>query len=137
MAQLPDDVRALFEGANYAHIATVLPDGGPHSVPIWVGMEGDRIAFFTQERSRKARNLDADPRVAISIVDHEDPYRMATIRGRVVERRHGDDALAIIDRLSIRYTSKPFPYRHGTAFLVEPERATAMTLEGFEHAPAA
>ena len=59
MAELPDDVRALFERPNYAHIATVLPDGGPHSVPVWIALEGDRIAFFTQERSRKARNLAA------------------------------------------------------------------------------
>ena len=134
MAELPDDVRALFEGPNYAHIATVLPDGGPHSVPVWAGMEGDRIAFFTQERSRKARNLDADPRVALSIVDHDNPYRMATVRGRVVERVHGDAALEIIDLLSVRFTGEPFPYRQGMAFLVEPERSSSATL-GFEHKP--
>ena len=62
--ELPADVRALFEGANFAHIATVLPDGGPHTVPVWVGLEGDRIAIFTQEGSRKARNIARDPRVA-------------------------------------------------------------------------
>src|SRR5918994_2160732 len=110
MAELPDDVRTLFEGPNYAHIATVLPDGGPHTVAIWVGMEGERIAFFTQEGSRKARNLDRDPRVAFSIVEHANPYRQATVRGRVVERVHGDAALEIMDRMSVRYTGKPFPY---------------------------
>lgn len=135
MAPLPDDVRALFEGPNYAHIATVLPSGAPHSVPIWVGMEGHRIAFFTQERSRKARNLARDPRVALSIVDHENPYRMGWVRGRVVETVHGEEALAIMDRLSHRYTGRPFPYRAGTAYLVEPERASAMELP-FEHTPA-
>ena len=134
MATLPDDVRALFEGANYAHIATVLPDGGPHNVPVWVGMEGDRIAFFTQDRSRKARNIDRDPRVALSIVDHENPYLRATVRGRVVERVHGEAALEIMDRMAIRYTGEPFPYRQGTAFLVEPERASLQQLN-FEHAP--
>jgi PPOX class probable F420-dependent enzyme len=136
MAELPDDVRTLLEGPNYAHIATVLPDGGPHSVPIWVGMEGDRIAFFTQPGSRKARNLDRDPRVAFSIVDHENPYRLATVRGRVVERVHGEAALEIMDRMSVVYTGKPFPYRRGMAFLVEPERSSTSTLP-FEHAPAA
>ncbi len=134
MAKLPDDVRALFERPNYAHIATVLPDGGPHSVPVWVTLEGDRIAFFTQERSRKARNLDRDPRVAISVVDHDNPYAMATVRGRVVERVHGDAALEIMDHMSVRYTGEPFPYRQGTAFLVEPERASTATL-GFKHDP--
>jgi PPOX class probable F420-dependent enzyme len=136
MTELSPDVRALFEGPNYAHIATVLPDGGPHSVPVWVGLEGDRIAFFTQPGTRKARNLAADPRVALSIADHENPYRMATVRGRVVDTVEGDAAFEIIDRLSERYTGQPFPMRSGIVFLVEPERAFAMALP-FEHAPAA
>lgn len=68
-SSLPNDVRALFSGTNYAHIATRLPDGSPHSVPIWVGVEGDRIAFLTSPESRKARNLEHDPRVSVSITD--------------------------------------------------------------------
>jgi PPOX class probable F420-dependent enzyme len=134
MAQLPDEVRTLFDGPNYAHIATVLPDGGPHSVPLWVAVEGDRIAFFTQPGSRKARNVERDPRVAFSIVDQDNPYRHATVRGRVVERVEGDAALEIMDRMAVRYTGKPFPYRQGTAYLVEPERSSVQQL-GFEHAP--
>ena len=67
MVDLPDDVRALFEGANFGHLATLLPDGSPHSVPVWVCLVNGRIGFFTQERSRKARNLARDGRVAISI----------------------------------------------------------------------
>src|SRR5918993_2899346 len=85
MADLPDNVRALFERANFVHVASVLPGGAPHSVPVWAGMEGDRIAFFTQPASRKARNLAADPRVALSVVDHDNPYLTAQVRGRVVE----------------------------------------------------
>jgi PPOX class probable F420-dependent enzyme len=134
MTALPDAVRVLFEGANYAHIATVLPDGGPHSVAIWIGMEGDRIAFFTQEGSRKARNLAADPRVAFSITDHDDPYKMAQARGRVAELVRGEPALEIIDRLSHKYTGKPFPFRQGTVYLVEPEKASRVDLD-FDHTP--
>ena len=135
MAELPADVRDLFTGANFAHVATVLPDGAPHSVPVWIGMEGDRIAFFTQPASRKARNLAEDPRVAISITDHAEPYRMAHVRGRVAERLEGEAALEVIDRLSHRYTGGPFPMRSGVVFLVEPERAFSMNLP-FEHTPA-
>jgi PPOX class probable F420-dependent enzyme len=137
MAELPADVRALFEGANFAHIATVLPDGGPHTVPIWVGLEGDRIAFFTQEGSRKARNIARDPRVALSIADFDNPYRYATVRGRVVDSVGGDAALAVMDRMSVRYTGKPFPYRgSGTAYFIEPARSSSGQL-GFEHTPTA
>jgi PPOX class probable F420-dependent enzyme len=135
MAELPADVRALFERANFAHIATVLPDGGPHTVPIWVGLEGDRIAFFTQEGSRKARNIQSDPRVALSIADFDDPYRYAIVRGRVVDSVGGKGALEVMDRMSIRYTGKPFPYREsGRAYFIEPERSTVGKL-GFEHTP--
>jgi len=134
MADLPDHVRVLFERANFVHIASTLPDGAPHSVPVWATMEGDRIAFFTQPGSRKARNLAADPRVALSVVDHEDPYQMAQVRGRVVETVEGDAALEIMDRMSMRYTGRPFPHRQGIALLVEPERVQEMKL-GFEHTP--
>jgi PPOX class probable F420-dependent enzyme len=135
MAELPADVRALFEGANFAHIATVLPDGGPHTVPVWVGLEGDRIAIFTQEGSRKARNIARDPRVALSIADFDNPYRYATVRGRVVDRVDGDAALDVMDRMSVRYIGKPFPYREsGTAYFVEPEKSTWEELN-FQHTP--
>ncbi len=128
VAEMPDDVRALFERPNFAHVATLMPDGSPHSVPVWVGTQGDRVCFFTQERSRKARNLARDGRVAISIVDYENPYRMAQLRGRVVEHFDGERALEVMDRLSQRYTGADFPMRTGTVFLVEPERVFSMTL---------
>jgi PPOX class probable F420-dependent enzyme len=131
---LPDDVRALFEAPNYVHVATVMPDGAPHSVPIWARLEGERIAFFTQAGSRKARNLAADPRVALSVTDHQNPYSMAQVRGRVTETLEGDAALEVIDRISIKYTGEPFAMRSGIVFLVEPERTQSMHLP-FRHSP--
>jgi len=136
MTPLPADVRELFEGANYAHLATVLPSGAPHSVPVWTGIEGEHVVFFTQPQSRKARNLERDPRVAFSITDHEQPYRMAQVRGRVVDTVEGDAALEIIDRLAVKYTGEPFPMRTGVVFLIEPERVHQMQLP-FRHAPTA
>ena len=134
MTDLPADVRDLFDGPNYCHLATVLPSGAPHSVPVWTNVEGDRIVFFTQPSSRKARNLERDGRVAISITDHEEPYRMAQVRGRVVDTVEGDAALEIIDRMAVKYTGRAFPMRSGVVFLVEPEKVQQMTLP-FVHAP--
>jgi PPOX class probable F420-dependent enzyme len=134
-AELNDDVRSLFRGANFGHVATLMPSGAPHSVAVWVGIEeGDRIAFFTQPQSQKARNLARDGRVAISITDHSSPYRTARIRGRVVATLEGDAALEVIDRLSQRYTGQPFPMRSGVVFLVEPDRVGFMELP-FEDRP--
>jgi len=54
--ELPADARSLVTGASYASPATVLPYGSPHTVPLWVGVEGERLAVMTSPRSRKARN---------------------------------------------------------------------------------
>jgi PPOX class probable F420-dependent enzyme len=124
--ELPADVRALFEAPNYAHIATLLPDGGPHSVPVWAGIEDGMIAFLTSPGSRKARNLAADPRVAISVTDRNQPYAMALVRGRVTARLDGEPAWDIIDRISRTYTGQPYPLRiDRVVFLIEPKHARA------------
>lgn len=138
MVQLPDDVRELFTAANYAHVATLMPDGSPHSVAVWTGLEGDRVVFFTQTGSQKARNLERDPRVAISITDHDDPYLSARIRGRVVATRLGDAALEVMDRLALRYTGETFPMRgpNGILFEIESLKVSTMQLP-FTHRPAA
>jgi PPOX class probable F420-dependent enzyme len=126
MTDLSADVRALFDGPNYGHVATVLPNGGPHSVPVWVGLEGNRVAFLTDPASRKARNLAHDPRVAISITDRNQPFAMAQVRGRIAERLEGEAAWTIIDRISHKYTGRPYPLRTDrVVFLVEPEHAWA------------
>ena len=127
MTSLPSDVRALFEGTNIGHVATTLPDGSPHSVPVWVDLEGDRIAFLTGPGSRKARNLDNDPRLAISITKQDQPGLMAQVRGHVAERLEGDEAWKLIDRISHKYIGQPYPLREDrVVFIVEPDRAWAM-----------
>jgi PPOX class probable F420-dependent enzyme len=136
VAALPEEVRELFRGANFGHVATTLPDGSPHTVAVWVGMEGDHVVFFTQPASRKARNLARDPRVAISIVDGQNPYRGADLRGRVARTIEGEDALEIIDRLSRKFTGEAFPMRTGTVYLVEPDQVGYRVLP-FSHRPPA
>jgi PPOX class probable F420-dependent enzyme len=127
-ATIAEPVRRLIDGANYAHLATLLPNGAPHSVPMWVGMENGRIAVMTSPNSRKARNLERDPRVALSITDHDRPFVMATVRGRVTERVDGDRGWTIIDRLSQKYIGQPYPLRTDRViYLIQPEYAHAAT----------
>jgi PPOX class probable F420-dependent enzyme len=130
--ELDLEIAELFEGRNFAHLASLLPDGSPHSVPIWVGLEGGRIAFFTGDGTRKARNLERDGRVALSITDDRNPYRSAWIRGRIVRQLRGAEANAIVDRISMRYTGQPFPMRDRLVLLIEPERAGSTKLP-FSH----
>jgi PPOX class probable F420-dependent enzyme len=128
MITLPHAVRALFDGPNYAHLATVLPDGSPHSVPVWVGLEDDRITFLTHPQSRKTRNVTRDPRVALAVTDRNQPNVMAQVRGCVTARIEGETAWTIIDRMSNIYLGQPYPLRQDrVVFLVEPEYALAQT----------
>ena len=116
----------MIEKPNVAHIATLLPDGAPHSVPVWVGLAEDRLAVLTSPGSRKARNLDRDPRLSLSISDSAQPNLMVHIRGRVRERVEGDRAWAIIDGMSQRYLGGPYPLRQDRiVYLIEPEVAWA------------
>jgi hypothetical protein len=62
---LSPDVRALLDEPNFAHLATLMPDGSPQSAPVWVGVEGDSVAVATGEGSLKATNTRRDPRVSL------------------------------------------------------------------------
>ena len=70
---LSDEIKRLLDGPNFAHLATLLPDGSPQSAPVWVSREGDRILIGTSESSLKGKNTRRDPRVALSIVDFHNP----------------------------------------------------------------
>jgi len=134
---LSPDIRKLIDGPNFAHLATLMPDGSPQSAPVWVTREGDRILVGTGEGSLKAKNTRRDPRVALSIVDIHDPYTEAQLRGRVVERR-ADPAFVVKDATAQKYTGKDFPWRNpdGVTLVIEVDRAKFAKLP-FTHAPAA
>ena len=122
---LDPDVRRELGGTPIAHLATVLPDGSPHTVPLWIGVHGDRIVFLTGPGSRKARNLRRDPRVALSVAPSDDPFTPVVVRGRVVEWLEGDAAWEIIDELSTKYTGGPYSRdQERVVALIEPERQT-------------
>jgi PPOX class probable F420-dependent enzyme len=133
---LTDEVKRLLDAPNFAHLATLMPDGSPQIAPVWVGREGDRILIATGDGSLKARNARRDARVALSLVDFVNPYEEIQIRGRVVERRPDGD-LAIMDRISHKYTGAPFPRRDPAGrivLVVEAERVRHHTLP-FRHTP--
>ena len=133
---LSNEIRALLDGRNFAHLATLMPDGSPQSVPVWVGREDDRVLIWTGAGSLKGKNTSRDPGVSLSIVDFHDPYREAQLRGRVVERRPDGD-LKYMDPISLKYTGKPFPFRspEGRVVLVIELEKARYTKLPFEHTP--
>src|SRR5690242_14015462 len=107
---IPGEVRQLLDAPNYAHLSTLRADGTPRNWVVWVGLEGDRVLVCTTDVSGKARDMRRDGRVALSVVDLHDPYRMASLRGRVVEVRP-DEGCRYMDPISRKYTGRPFPSR--------------------------
>ena len=135
---LEANVFALLSRPNFAHVATLLPDGSPTSTPVWIGVEGDRILIGSGEGSLKVRNLRRDPRLSLSVVDFHNPYEEVQIRGRVIEFRE-DSNFKVIDEVSRKYTGKEFPWRDPAgrvALVIEIEKARYTRLP-FEHTPPA
>jgi PPOX class probable F420-dependent enzyme len=135
---LSDDIKELVRGPNFAHLASLMSDGSPQVAPVWVDLERDTILVGTGEGSLKAKNTRRDARVALSVIAMDNPYREAQIRGRVVERRPDAD-FGMMDRISHKYTGRPFPFRDKPAqrvvLVIAVERARYTVLP-FVHAPA-
>jgi PPOX class probable F420-dependent enzyme len=120
---LDPNVRQVLDATPIAHLASVLPDGAPHSVPVWIGTHGDHVAILTGPDSRKARNLRRDPRVALSLTPADNPFQPLVIRGRVTEWIEGDAGWEIVDRIATKYTGGPYPRtEQRVVVLIEPDR---------------
>ena len=106
--KLPPEVRALLDGKNLAFLATVMADGSPQVTPVWVDRDGDTVIINTVRGRTKQRNLSRDTRVAISVVDWEEPYTWAQVRGRVVQQTDRG-AVSHIEKLSMKYLGTKYP----------------------------
>ena len=108
---IPDKFRDLFSKRAFASLSTLMPDGSPQVTPVWCDIEGDLVIVNTAKARQKDKNMRRDPRVALAIIDPENPYRYLEIRGRVVEiTEHGADAH--IDKMAKKYLGKDtYPFR--------------------------
>ena len=131
---LPDGVRALLDAPNYVHLATLRADGGPRNHVVWVGLEGDRILICTSATTWKAKDMRREARVALSVVDADNPFHMAAVQGRVVEERP-DEGCLLMDPISIKYTGVPFARRgpDRVCFVIEAEKTGHRTLDFVHH----
>jgi PPOX class probable F420-dependent enzyme len=133
---IPAGVRELLEAPNYVHLSTLRADGTPRNWVVWAGLEGERVLICTTDVSWKSKDMVRDPRVGLSVVDLGNPYRMASLQGRVAEVRD-DEGCRYMDPISYKYTGRPFPSRgpDRVCFAIEVLKARETTL-GFVHDPA-
>jgi PPOX class probable F420-dependent enzyme len=104
--QVPTSHRDLLERPLIAHVATVRTDGGPQVNPMWFGWEDDRIRLTHTSTRQKFRNLQAEPRVALSIVDPSESQRYLELRG-VLESADADPGGSFYRKLRVRYGVDP------------------------------
>jgi len=102
MAELTELAIRLPRGKNLATIATLMKDGSPQASVVWIDTDGNHVIFNTADGRIKTNNLRRDGRVAVAVVNAENPYEQALIRGRVVEMTH-EGADAHIDAMAKKY----------------------------------
>jgi PPOX class probable F420-dependent enzyme len=67
MAAIPDSARTLLQSGRLAHLVTINPDTSPQISIVWVGVDGDELVLAHLGGGQKIRNLERDPRVALSV----------------------------------------------------------------------
>src|ERR1700686_1163619 len=127
---IPEKYRDLFTKRAFGSLATLMPDGGPQVTPVWVDLDGDLVVVNTAKGRQKDKNMRRDPRVAIALIDPENPYRYIEIRGRVAEIvEQGADAH--IDKMAKKYLgADKYPYRQASEprvmFKIKPKHTSTM-----------
>jgi PPOX class probable F420-dependent enzyme len=110
-----DAIRKLFKEKNFVFMSTLMKDGSPQVTPTWVDIENGSILVNTSIGRIKHKNVSRDPRVGLAITDHNNPYNMVTIRGKVIEQITGDEAEKHIDKLAKKYIgAEKYPGRSPT-----------------------
>ena len=126
MSELSQDVIRLASAPSIAVISTIMPDGQPQTLFVWIDTDGRHLLVNTEPQRRRVRNIERDPRVTVLLAAADDVHDWAEVRGRVVAIEGGELARAHIDRLSQKYEGRDYPFvvgRRGRVILrIEADR---------------
>ena len=96
--------RFAADGPKTGKLSTIGFEGKPHCVPVWWIFEGDNLVFMTMEASQKARNIERDARVSLTVDSEEFPYDFVTIEGTAqIKHVPLDDLFEISQAIAFRY----------------------------------
>ena len=127
---IPESYEDLLQSTALAQVATIGPHGEPQANPVWFGWDGEHLKFSQTKTRQKYRNLRRDPRIALSIVDPENPYVYLEIRGEVA-RIEEDRDLAFANSMAKKYLGlDEYPYHQPgderVVVFVRPQHTTQM-----------
>jgi len=129
-----DRTRALIDGPHMGHVATLMPDGSPHVVPVWLARDGERVQFVKVEGSVGLRNLERDSRLSISILDRDNQFLMAHLRGQAVGfERDKPVVLDWLDSAARQYAGRDYATPDDDVVLVtvQPARMWSRLIETY------
>lgn len=127
---IPENFKDLFSKKAFAHLGTVMPDGSPQVTPVWCDFDGTHVRINSAKGRVKDNNMRRNKRVAIAIMDPDNPYRYLAVRG-VVDEITEQGADAHIDSLAKKYLGQDkYPYRRPgevrVLYKIRPERVFSM-----------
>jgi hypothetical protein len=127
-AKIPETHIDLFHKKAFGSFTTLMSDGSPQTTPVWVILAEGKVLVNSALGRQKDKNVRRDPRVAITLIDPDNPYRYLEVRGRVSQiTQEGADAL--IDKMAKKYLDKdkyPFaqPGEQRVIYVIEPEKVS-------------
>jgi PPOX class probable F420-dependent enzyme len=127
---VPESHKDLFQKKAFGSFTTLMPDGSPQTTPVWVDFADGKVIVNTALGRQKDKNVRHDPRVAITLIDPENPYRYLEIRGQVYEITQ-DGATAHIDKMAKKYMGvDKYPYaqpgEQRVLFKISPQKFNTM-----------
>lgn len=122
MATLSDKQVAFLKDLNFGVVATLGDDGTPQTTAVWIDTDGENVLFNTKRGRAKVDHLEADPRVSVIVLNHENPYSWLSVEG-VASLEEGEKAVEHIHMLANKYTGADFSDLEGRVMVrVKPER---------------
>ena len=127
---IPQAYLDLFKKKAFGNLVTLMPSGQPQVTPVWVDFDGEHVIFNSARGRQKDKNVRRDPRVALAVIDPENPYRYLEIRGRVVEITE-EGAGEHINKMAKKYLGvDKYPYGQPgevrVLYKIKPEHTTVM-----------
>ncbi len=131
MVAIPDGFMDLMtEKKALANVATVMASGSPQVTPVWFDYVDGKVRVNSAKGRVKARTMTEGAKVALAIVDPDNPYRYIQVRG-IVSKVTEDGADAHIDALTKKYLGKDkYPWASPDSirviFEIEPQSTQTM-----------
>jgi PPOX class probable F420-dependent enzyme len=127
MSIIPEGYEDLLQRPLYGHLATTRPDNSPQVNPMWFAWDGELIRFTNTSKRQKCKNIQAEPKFAMSVTDPDNPYRYLEVRGELVEILPDPGAkffLELCARYSAPYTEPPADAADRVIIVVRPTKTS-------------